>query len=209
MRNTKLRHLRQISAPRVYDRATRLVELWDLKRRKAQGRPFKADHDFYLAALDIICSVAFGMEDSKAALHKEASHTVFADGADPASKGSEEPFDFAPVDPDPEIAALLDIPDMMALGQRAPFPNLAQYIALLKPEHAKGWYYRRALIKRQIVNSLKKLNKGGMGSRESALDQLLWREMCAADKAGREPEFFSPIIRDEVSFLFLFWLSWC
>ncbi|POR31587.1 Putative cytochrome P450 312a1 [Tolypocladium paradoxum] len=189
--------LKEVAAPRVYDRATLLVDLWGLKLSKAQGRPFSATHDLNLAALDMISSVAFGMGESKAALKQETLHARCFN-VDPY-RAPNEPADFPTASAGPEIEALLDIPEMVAIAQGSPFPSLAQWLALLKPKHARAHWHRRSLLRRQTARSLHRLALLGEKSvPESALDQLLWREKMAASKMGREPDFYSPAIRDEV-----------
>lgn len=174
-----------------------LVKLWDLKRAKGQGRPFAVEHDAHMATLDIICSVAFGMEDAKTAIGGEISH-VEALSPFPAEP-SHEPAHFPTAPTDPEIDALLDIAIMMSIAQKSPLPALSQRLALLKPRHARALWHRRSLIRRQTSLSISKLAREGSDSRTSALDQLLWREMKAADKADRPADFYSSAIRDEVS----------
>lgn len=174
-----------------------LVDLWDLKQSKSQGRPFTANHDLYLATLDTICGVAFGMDKSKAALANEYHHIEgFSTGIYDVSS---QPVDFPVAATDADIDALLDIPEMIAIAQKSPFPTLAQWLAMLKPKHARAHFARQSLIKRKTTESLK--NMYAMGekySAKSALDHLLQREMAAAAKTGRRPDFYSPVIRDEV-----------
>ncbi|KAM5345899.1 hypothetical protein ACJ41O_011760 [Fusarium nematophilum] len=188
--------LNEVSAPRVYERGLGLVDLWSLKLEKGGGRPFVADRDFSLATVDIICSVAFGLDEDKATLRREFSHIQSLDLAPLPTV--DEPVSFPQAPADPEIDALFDIREMIAIATSSPFPAWGQRLAMLIPRHARAWWYRRGLIRRQTRNSVKKLQDGGEGRRESALDQLLWREMNAAKKADREPDFYSPVIRDEL-----------
>ncbi|RDA93724.1 hypothetical protein CP533_0213 [Ophiocordyceps camponoti-saundersi (nom. inval.)] len=187
--------LKEVVAPRVYDRAMLLVELWRLKHSLAGNRPFAADHDLCLATLDMISSAAFGMEKAEAALTKETER-VRRFRLDDAGSG---PVVFPRAEQGPETEALLDIADMVSIAQGSPFSTLAQWLALLKPSHARAHCYRRRLLRRQTAKSLHRLAAVGDGSvAESALDELLRREKMAAGKAGRTPDFYSPAIRDEV-----------
>ncbi|KAJ6441061.1 cytochrome P450 monooxygenase [Purpureocillium lavendulum] len=189
--------LNDVAAPRVYDKAALLVDLWRTKQLKAGGRPFSARNDLYLATLDMISSVAFGMEESKSCLKAELS-TV--QGFIPSAFDLEtEPICFPSAPKDPEIEALLDIPEMISVAQSSPLPTLSQWLALLKPKHARAQWHRRALLRRQTVRCLQNLALSGEKNvPESALHQLLWREKLAAARAGRQPDFYSPSIRDEV-----------
>ncbi|PFH55196.1 hypothetical protein XA68_10461 [Ophiocordyceps unilateralis] len=189
--------LKEVVAPRVYDRAMLLVHLWRLKHSLAGARPFAADHDLCLATLDMISGAAFGMEKSEAALTRETERVrrfQSVPGTGPANAAV-----FARAAQSPETEALLDIADMVSIAQGSPFSTLAQWLALLKPSHARAHWHRRRLLRRQTAKSLHRLAVVGDGSvPESALDELLRREKMAASKAGRAPDFYSPAIRDEV-----------
>ncbi|RDA88581.1 hypothetical protein CP532_5853 [Ophiocordyceps camponoti-leonardi (nom. inval.)] len=188
--------LKEVVAPRVYDRAMLLVELWRLKHSIAGSLPFAADYDLCLATLDMISSAAFGMEKSEAALTKETERVRRFRPDHPLASG---PAVFPRAEQGPETEALLDIADMVSIAQGSPFSTLAQWLALLKPSHARAHWYRRRLLRRQTAKSLHRLAAVGDGSvAESALDELLRREKMAAGKAGRAPDFYSPAIRDEV-----------
>jgi hypothetical protein len=180
----------------LYDGAQSLIGLWSLKIEKGHGRPFDVGHDFHLATLDIICSVAFGLDEGKETLRREIAHLR---SFDPSVPDTDDPVPFPNAPADPEVTALLNLSDMIAIAQSSPFPAISQHLAMLRPKHAKAWWYRRRLVHRQTAKSVKKLQGGKTFSQKCALDQLLWREMCAAEKANRKPDFYSPIIRDEVS----------
>lgn len=167
-----------------------------MKRQMSLDHPFSAGNDLYLATMDIICSVAFGMEREKTALHHEITNL---DSQNPIpSRSTQDPVTFQPAPLDSELEAVLEIPEMLAIAQRSPMPALAQHLALLKPKHARAQWNRHRLVRRQTKRSLDKLSTKGFSARESALDHLLWREINAADKAERKPQLYSAAIRDEV-----------
>ncbi|KAL6806780.1 cytochrome P450 [Trichoderma sp. SZMC 28013] len=188
--------LNKVSAPPVYEKATALVALWNLKAFKAHGGPFEAGNDLYSATLDMICGVAFGMEDTKSALRHEIAHVQSTNPTFPTMEDG--PVYFSQARAIPELEALLDIPKMVSIAQASPFPTFSQFLALLKPKHARAQWNRRALVKRQINRSLPRLTSAGAEGCKSALDQLLWREMNAAKEADRLPDYYSPAIRDEI-----------
>ncbi|RFU78239.1 cytochrome p450 monooxygenase [Trichoderma arundinaceum] len=188
--------LNQVSAPRTYEKATALIALWNLKASKAYGRPFSAGSDLYSATLDMICGVAFGMEDAKSALRHETAHVQAINPIFPRVEGG--PVYFSPAPAIPELEALFNIPEMVSIAQGSPFPSFSQFLALLKPRHARAHWNRKTLIMRQIDRSIQRLILAGPEGCESALDQLLWREMNAAKEAERLPDYYSPEIRDEI-----------
>ncbi|KAH6896681.1 cytochrome P450 [Thelonectria olida] len=187
--------LNEISAPRLYDGAKSLIGLWGLKIERGRGRPFDAGHDLHLATLDIICSVAFGLDEDNETLRSEIAYLR---SFDPCVTDIDDPVHFPNAPAIPEVTALLNLSDMIAIAQSSPFPSISQHFAMLRPKHARAWWYRRRLVHRQTAKSVKRLQEGKAFSQECALDQLLWREMCAAKKARRKPNFYSPIIRDEL-----------
>lgn len=144
----------------------------------------------------MICSVAFGMEDTSSALQHEIAHvqnispTFLNVGGEPAC--------FSPAPITPELDGLFNIPEMVSIAQASPFPSFSQTLALLNPKHARAHWNRKTLIMRQTNKSLQRLALAGSPGCKSALDQLLWREMNAAKATGRPPDYYSPIIRDEV-----------
>lgn len=144
----------------------------------------------------MICAVAFGMDDRSSALQHEISHIQSINPTFPIVKGEPACFSSAPVTP--ELEGLFNIPEMVSIAQASPFPSLSQTLALLNPKHARAHWNRKTLIMRQTDKSLQKLTLGGSSECKSALDQLLWREMNAAKMAGRLPNYYSPVIRDEV-----------
>ncbi|PON28793.1 hypothetical protein TGAM01_v202640 [Trichoderma gamsii] len=188
--------LKEASAPQIYEKATALIALWKLKAFKSYGRPFSVGNDLYSATLDMICAVAFGMDDTSSALQHEISHIQSINPTFPIVKGEPACFSSAPVTP--ELEGLFNIPEMVSIAQASPFPSLSQTLALLNPKHARAHWNRKTLIMRQTDKSLQKLTLGGSSECKSALDQLLWREMNAAKMAGRLPNYYSPVIRDEL-----------
>ena len=206
--------LEEAAAPSAYEQAGLLVDLWTAKDRQANGRPFAADEDLYMATLDIICNVAFGIDDGMGTLRKAISTTLSTENHLDSTVDinvvpkvldhttglpTNEPVVFPKAKHDPEVDALLDMSVMTSIAQKSPFPWLSQHLALLKPKHARAWWYRRSLIKRRTERMLRRLASGGeKEGRMTVLEHLIQREAKAAEKAGRPWNCFSPVIRDEV-----------
>ncbi|KEY73823.1 hypothetical protein S7711_03121 [Stachybotrys chartarum IBT 7711] len=189
--------LSNVAAPRAHDRAQHILALWELKLQKGQGRPFAADHDLFLGMLDIISSVAFGMEGMSPALQQEAAFLETINPNLPASAA--EPVSFDRTTMSREVEALLDIPEMLAIGQGSPFPKTTQILAaLFRPKHARAFWHQRSLMVDQTNKALRKVTDGGEDTRSSALDYLVLREMKIAERLGRKPNSYSPAIRDEL-----------
>lgn len=185
------------AAPPLYENAAALVGLWSLKESKAQGRDFSANHDLYLSTLDMICGVAFGMDQQMSAVGQEIRNI---EGFNPLCYvAANEPVQFPVAPTDAYVESLLDIPEMVSIAQKSPLPILSQWLALLKPKHARCHWNRRRLIRRQTKKALDRISSDGEKyMAKSALDHLLRREMTSSSRERRKPDFFSPVIRDEV-----------
>lgn len=145
----------------------------------------------------MICSVAFSMEDERSSLRSEMSHVQSLNLGVAPDLDNPVAFPWGPLSPETE--ALLDLQSMVAIPTSSPFPAIAQRLALLKPKHARAHWNRRALIRRQAERSMEKLASRGSDGCESALDQLILREIGRAQREGRKPNAYSGEIRDEVS----------
>ncbi|KAJ6436077.1 hypothetical protein O9K51_11390 [Purpureocillium lavendulum] len=150
--------------------------------------------------LDMISSVAFGMDSSKASLKREVEAIQQYGNKFRISKEGSIQFPPAPTDRDNE--ALFDIAKMISIAQGSPLPTLAQWLALLNPfnlEHSRAFFRRRSLLQQQTALSLHRLTSvDEQTTPKSALEYLLRREQTAAESAARAPEYYSPAIRDEV-----------
>jgi hypothetical protein len=155
----------------------------------------------------MICGVAFGMEDASTALRHEIAHVQAINPTFSTVEGG--PAYFSPTSAMPELESLFNIPEMVSIAQASPFPSFSQFLALLKPRHARAHWNRKTLIMRQIDKSLQRITLAGVNQCKSALDQLLWREMNAAKEAERLPDYYSPAIRDEVRPLHLSYFRKC
>lgn len=141
----------------------------------------------------MICGIAFGMEQAHGSLASSIRHIKSRQSGtlQPGTKT----FQFPQPTLSPEVEALLNMPNMVATAQSSLLPELS-WLALLKPKNAMSFWRRRVLM-RQMTDSL--LARTEASPAECALGHLLQREQEAAEKAGREPDFYSPAIRDEVS----------
>jgi hypothetical protein len=165
--------------------------------QKSGDLPFNVGHDVFLLTLDIICAVSFGMEDANAALRQELAH--LQDVIPSTQPNPSGVMEFPEAKMSAQTEALLDIAPMMSLGLIYSWPRVAQVMAMvINPRRAWGYWCRRDLIKKQTSKSLERLKAFGEAGSESALDQLLLREMTIAEKAGRAPQLYSAAIRDEV-----------
>ncbi|KAI1117899.1 cytochrome P450 [Nemania sp. NC0429] len=189
--------LHEVSAPQIYAKSMALIDLWRLKSNMGQSQPFNARRDIFDAALDIINSVAFGLEDHHSTVKNQLDHLLARPGFRPPPNGDGSvSFPELPVMPD--IAAIEAIEIHLGDQFKTPFPQLAHRFQMLtSPTLRKNFARRDKFLRDEIDKAVVRLRKGESGTR-SAMDHILQREMNAADKAGREPVFHSPRIHDEL-----------
>lgn len=191
----------QVSAPEIYEKTTLLLNLWTIKSRYSNKRPFKADRDIHMAALDIIMTVAFDYSQSETMLVKQIESLQGHAAAD--SIGSEdEPFPFEDVPLGPDLHALVFLSESIGVAFQSIVPRFAHWLYLQKSEAQKALRTRKQFIKRNIEQSIKRLeNPEKDRILRCAVDKMLLREREFAEKSGIQPDFHKSAIYDEVSFL--------
>ncbi|KAH7028869.1 cytochrome P450 [Microdochium trichocladiopsis] len=189
--------LHQVTAPQIYDKAQQLIDLWTLKADLAQSRPFDVKQDIVDLALDIINAAAFGLGDDMCITKRQLdflnSLSQFEPGIGPA--GSATIPREAHI---PDIAAIYEFGHHVGTQFKAISPKLAHpYKVLTSPTLSKAIARKNELIRREVEKTLDRIRTGDAGTR-SAMDNIIMREMASAEKAGREPDYHSPQIYDEL-----------
>ncbi|RYP48696.1 hypothetical protein DL768_005476 [Monosporascus sp. mg162] len=191
--------LQSVSAPRAYDVAVNLVELWRLKHRMAKGHPFQAADDIVEFSFDAILSAATGLGASggdvwQQLLHlrKFESNATFA--ADRASVN--EPVNLPALGRSVKLKALSTDEESLWKGFYMPWPKLYHRVNKLRPSVRDARRVLRGHINSQITAAVPRLRAGS--APECALDYVIQREVKAADKVGRAPVLDDPRIRDQI-----------
>jgi hypothetical protein len=196
-----------VSAPEIYAKTQRLVELWSLKAKLGGGRPFNARRDIFDAAIDIINAAAFGLGDEQSTVKHQLDHLLSLSSS-ASSKPEQEVFTanadgsitFPSLPQLPSIAAIEAVGKYLGEQFKASFPVLAHRINMLTDrEMVRNFRRKDAFLRDEIDKAVLRLRRGEGGLR-SAMDFVLQREMNQADKEGRTPVFHSPRIHDEVRF---------
>ena len=202
--------LHNVAAPNIYQGALQLLKLWTIKLEISNGKAFTVEEDIYYAALDALYDFTFG----DAAKHRALTPQI--DCLEALGKGEIETLRAAsaqsaafkmPSKPIHEsleafIKALDPAPLVAATGR----PKLAWKIAQLFPTIRKWKAVRHAFLKDQVHVAVDRLRQGGTSSShtKNAVDQILQQERAFAEKEGREPVYWSPVMRDEVSWHYIF-----
>jgi hypothetical protein len=177
--------------------------LWRIKARIADGRPFEAGTDTNHAVLDAVMSFAFGERFKDTAtrptleavegLEEESIQDMMSTGS------SDDPLQF-PTRQVPDV--LQSITDLSAtIGEvRGAMPaSLAWAMILRKPHIKKATRIKEAYFLKELRHAVDQLNDNE-GDREwSAIHHMILRERSFAMKEGRQPDYFSRVMFDEVS----------
>ncbi|KAH8896369.1 cytochrome P450 [Thozetella sp. PMI_491] len=203
--------LNEVSAPAIHEKVAQLVDVWTLKARLANGRPFEAYSDIHNVALDIIMAVTFGNDgqDGEGVTPTELRALKSMDPNElicPASNEAPMQFPQAPLSLD--FDAVLAVKDAMRIGFSSPFPYT--HIWLLKKLTKLGSLFaaKDRIIRERILGAVKRLFPSSELLTEKnaearcAMDNMILREVSAARKEQRQPVFESGRLRDEL-FLYI------
>ncbi|KAK4096396.1 cytochrome P450 monooxygenase [Parathielavia hyrcaniae] len=213
--------LNHVSAPEIYRNFVFLLELWDLKLEQGKGKPFQADRDMYMVALDIIMAVTFDHRSSNTMIMRQTQHLKHwynhAHAREDASGNKDnytnddpdEPFSFPTIPLTEDLAALMYITESLNVAFQSPFPRLAHWLYLQKPVSRRALQRKRDLIHRNIDASLARLEAHQHDARQDnaaatreplcALDEIILRGKDLASQ--RQPQFdprHDPALEDEV-----------
>lgn len=189
--------LHQVTAPQIYDKVQKLIDLWTLKMGLASGQPFDVKQDVMDLALDIINAAAFGLGDDMSITKQQLDflaslgqfdHTVNADGSVTIPREAHVP----------DIAAIYEFGHHVGTQFKAISPTWAHpYKVLTSPSLRKAIARKNELIRREVDKTLGRIRTGDKAM-WSAMDNIILREMASAERAGRNPNFHSPQIYDEL-----------
>ncbi|KAI8627167.1 cytochrome P450, partial [Xylariaceae sp. FL1651] len=189
--------LHEVSAPQIYDKTMSLVDLWSLKAKLGEGRPFNARKDIFDAAMDIINAVAFGLEDDQSVV-KSQLNALLSRRDLPLPLSADGTVVFPDLPELPTIATIQAVSNHLGDQLNSLFPRLShRYQMLTSPTLAKDFAQKDQFLRNEIEKAVMRLRKGEGGTR-SAMDHILQREMNAAEKANRQPVFHSSRIYDEL-----------
>lgn len=196
--------LNEVAGPTVYNGVLKLIGLWSDKARLAEGRPFSAETDIYYAALDAVMVFTFGgsfpssatgpLVDAVKALKAEDIKKLRGNGVD-------DPIAFPEGKCDEKIRATLDVPGAVEHLQGSPMPKWKWWLVAKRPEFRKAFSVKKAYVQEEIAKSLRRLEENGNDEKNalSAVDLMVLREKKLAENEGRNPNYFSPTMIDEVS----------
>ncbi|KAF6811908.1 cytochrome p450 monooxygenase [Colletotrichum plurivorum] len=195
--------LNEVAGPTVYKGVLRLIDLWTEKARLAGGRPFPAETDVYYAALDAVMVFTFGAGFPSSATGPLID-AVKALGADDIKKlrgpGDDDVMAFPEGECDEKLKATLDVAGSVEHLIGSPIPRWKWWWVEKKPEIRKAMSIKKAFVLEEIAKALKRIQENGNEESKalSAVELIVLREKKLAENEGRQPEFFSSTMVDEV-----------
>ncbi|KIL85178.1 hypothetical protein FAVG1_11607 [Fusarium avenaceum] len=187
--------LSEVSAPEIYDKFSRLVELWNLKTDYAGGKFFSASSDVHNAALDIIVCAAFGLDTEKTQLVKEIEQLSAIEDNLESEKGGE--FVFREVALNEELNGLTILAESIAKIIKTPSPPLFHFFYRnLSGKMRNAIILSKQLQRREIANGIQRRQNGE--TIKCALDEISLREEAMAKKENRKPDYYSEVITSEL-----------
>ncbi|OQV11354.1 hypothetical protein CLAIMM_15200 [Cladophialophora immunda] len=191
--------LNEVEAPQVYRNAETLVDLWNLKCRLADGRPFKASTDIYNAALDTVFAATFGLEARNNTTTSQLQQLLKHSPGSDIDKSMEQTVIFSQF-PRPAIFdAIIELTESLETAVKAPFPRLGHWLLRWAPRLQRARAVTEWFIRNEVESVGKRVLSGDYSRTErSALGDILQRELSLSKKEGRQLNFHSRSIYDEV-----------
>ncbi|KAJ9644327.1 hypothetical protein, variant [Exophiala oligosperma] len=194
--------LNDVNAPEIYRKSIALLDLWKAKTIIANGRPFDVKWDIHKAAFDIIMAVSFGLKDEDSCTIKQLRATLAEDNPRASRQVDlNEPYKFSSLAMDPEGQAVLDLTESISVGFSSPIPYIHSWILLHMPPLRNAVQVKEQMTRRQIDGAVAKLpptDEEAQRNAKTGLEYLIFRERASARKSGREPNYHSRYIYDEL-----------
>ncbi|KAK7736166.1 hypothetical protein SLS53_007194 [Cytospora paraplurivora] len=205
--------LNEVAGPLVYRSTEVMIDLWRVKCRMAEGRPFKAGLDIGQAVLDTTMAFIFGevfrVQHSATRRDLEALEaSIHAKGGDSLpvyrkSGSKDEPVQFPRGTVDEVLQAVLDLTGTVSEMHSNPLPRLMWAYVLRKPRISRAKRIKDECFLRELSLAVGRMEKAGAaGAAEftvgSAADHIVTREKILAEKQKREPNYLSGLMVDEI-----------
>ncbi|RYP91192.1 hypothetical protein DL770_002669 [Monosporascus sp. CRB-9-2] len=189
--------LNTVNAPAIYDGAQIFLDLWRVKAQLAGSRPFQADEDIHAMAFDIIKVVALGEGDNQSITARYLDmvrSATFTDQKPDATKDTV--YVFPKNEANDDLRAHQTQQEAVSESLTHPSPKLFHTFHNFTAPMREAFALKTSMLDKQVSLAVKRLEAGERV--KSALDYMIQREVSAAKKAGRQPVFDSPSMRDEL-----------
>ncbi|OJJ03892.1 hypothetical protein ASPVEDRAFT_43380 [Aspergillus versicolor CBS 583.65] len=194
-----------VLAPVIGERAERLVESWKRMSRLAKGRPWSAQRDLYLLALSGVAAFTFGGSFEEG-LEKEVGA---GGGGEPSETsegeemsdggGSDQPVEFAEQGIPDIYQASLEITRTMGELRGSLMPRVKWEIVRRRARLKWARKVMKNTVNCEIAKAVDRLHHNRETTPESAVEHMVAHERDLAKKEGRRPDYFSPVMVDEIT----------
>ncbi|KAI0970691.1 cytochrome P450 [Xylaria arbuscula] len=189
----------------IYANGLKWIELWNMKARLADGRPFKAYYDIHYAILDTVLGFSFGPDFSLSAtesqINRLSSVTQLSQNG-----ASSAPVNFPEYPIHDEIRSMLEMLETLGEVETSLFIPLKWW--LLK--RSSTFRNRKRLKNESIIREIKKAveartqntRAGYIEDKPSwmrcAVELIVNQEARNAEREDRVPDFFSNVVVEEI-----------
>ena len=187
--------LNNFMGPFMHSKGLGLVKLLETKMNLAKGRPFSVLADFDYAALDVMLNYAFGANMVDSALGPQVNLITQLDSSVIPDGDLDEPVAFPKAPISPFLEAVQHAPEVLEKTTISWIPRLSLWWWKQQSWYKKIFSQKSRCVPPQITKALENYHAGEV---KSALEHILRREQVTAEKQGREPQFDSQSMVDEV-----------
>ena len=189
--------LNNFMGPFMHSKGLELVKLLEIKMNLANGRPFSVIADYDYTALDVMLNYAFGGNMADSALGPQVDLVTQLDCSQIPDGHPEEPVAFPKAPISPFLVAVQDAPEVLEKTTISWTPRLSHWWWKQQSWYKKIFSQKSRCVPSQVTKALENYRAGEV---KSALEHIMKREQATAEKQGREPQFESQSMVDEVSF---------
>jgi hypothetical protein len=190
------RFLHDVAAPQVYANVQKLVELWQLKAKLAKEHAFEASRDIYNGALDFIFATTFGLDVRQSTTGAQIDLLIDTKSIPDVTEES-KPVDFPIAARPPVFEAILTLTESLETSVKSPSPKLHHWFLRQLPYMRRARSVKEDFITKELDKAVQTFESGK--NAHSALEDILHRELLAAKKENRVPNYKSRAIYDEAS----------
>jgi hypothetical protein len=193
--------LNEVATPQIYEKIMNLVMLWREKARLAQEHAFAANEDVYHAALDAVWAFTFGVRDGENMTEAQVRLLSATKSVAVNQEDNSEAVVFPVAKDNPTACdAVLKLIENFEYVVTSPIPQLADIILRMTPSMRKANSIKVEFIRSQLEDARQRFTGEGGNTTvaRSALENMMHRELVAAEKEGRTASYHSRDMYDEV-----------
>ncbi|KAI0911987.1 cytochrome P450 [Ustulina deusta] len=197
----------------VYERSLSWVELWRLKTRLADGRPFKAYYGIHFAILDTVLGFSFGSRFPHSAIRPQIKRLARMTQEElqcspgvPQDAASNTPIEFPEEPIDGGLRSMLQLLETLEEIKTAPFIPLRWWLVKRTSAYQNRKWAKKECILAEVKKAAEVRTQHTRASHEEqssslmrcAAEVIVDRESRNAQKENRAPDFFSTMVVEEI-----------